>query len=128
MKSLSQEQKNEFLRLVAEKRADTERKNNLAPGSLTPKAPTLDLTGPSEYDPSKNSTANTAWGPIPSVDTSWATAGLTDMSSTSPSTASTAPNIPTISRALTPTLADNTISIPEFSAKKHLCQHLSLHR
>lgn len=126
MRSLTQAQKDEFARLVAEKRADVERKNNLAPGSLTPAEPKLDLTGSSEYDPTKNSSANTAWGPMPVVDTSWATTGLADMPSTttasnmldSSTSSSTTSNIPTISRELTPTLADNTISVPEFTAKK----------
>jgi hypothetical protein len=92
----------------------------------------LDLTGPSTYDPSKNKTANTAWGPLPEVDTSWALAGLTttpnttvtsntptsNTSSSTATTPTTTTTIPTISRALTPTLTDNTISIPEFTAKK----------
>ena len=39
MKPMTQEQKDEFQRAVAEKRAQWEKKNNLPPGSATPKAP-----------------------------------------------------------------------------------------
>jgi len=73
MKTWTQEEKDEFARLVAEKRAAVEQKNGLAPGSLTSTKPKLDLTGPSEYDPSKNSKVSNAFGSFPEVDTSWAT-------------------------------------------------------
>jgi len=70
MKALTQQQKDEFARLVAEKRAAVEQKNGLAPGSLTTTAsPKFDL----EYDASKNSKVNNAFGSFPEVDTSWAT-------------------------------------------------------
>jgi len=43
MKALTQEQKDEFQRLVAEKRAQWEQKNGLAPGSATPPEPKYKL-------------------------------------------------------------------------------------
>ena len=43
MKPMTQEQKDEFVRAVAEKRAQWEKKNNLPPGSATPKEPKYNL-------------------------------------------------------------------------------------
>jgi hypothetical protein len=93
----------------------------------------LDLTGPSEYDPSKNAPRGneSAWGPLPTVDTSWATeAALTSKVATAAPTPelttqkTTAQTTPTISYALpqaatVPALTNtNTVTVPEFVAKK----------
>jgi len=96
----------------------------------------LDLTGSSNYDSSKNSTVNSAWGPLPVVNTALPGAPTINKEdfNTTPTLAAqktTTNTIPTLAAQKTttntiPTLAatvpaltnTNTVTVPEFVAKK----------
>lgn len=87
----------------------------------------LDLTGPSQYDPSKNKPVYSAWGPLPEVKTTVVPGAPSLNTETTPTLAAqktSTTTTPAINSTLplaakTPALTNtNTVTVPELVAKK----------